>query len=266
MTHFRSGDLAMCAEVSAAAIAKYCDLGLLAPVAGERSDHISSFDVRQIPQFYVLKMLRELGLNKQEVLEYGTDHSPESVMELLGGFEARLTDEIAALQKRLDIVRSYLPLIQEGCATSPGIELRALPEQRIRTNTIKYHSGKTKNIESLRRTFWDIRQYGNPGCPLGFSYNDFFDLLENPSEPAQLVSYDPQGPEKRPAGEYLVGTVACYYGEKHYLSRRMSDYALKNGLMLHGPAYMVYLLDAVSVKETEQYLLQIAVGVKKKEA
>lgn len=265
MMVFKSGDLAMCAEVSVTAILKYCELGLLAPVAGAKSDHISSFDIRQIPFFYVLKMLRELGLNKQEALEYGVDHTPESVIELFSGFDERLSDEIAVLQKKLDIVRSYLPLIREGRSEKPGIKLRTLPEQRVRTNAIKHYSSKTKDVESLRRTFWDIRQYGNPGCPMGFAYNGFIDLLENPNEPAQVVSYDPQGPEIRPAGEYLVGTVAVFYGEKHALPRRMSDYAMKNGLVFDGPAYMVYLLDAVSVKETEQYLLRIAAGVKHKE-
>ena len=265
MTLFKSGDLAMCVEMSVAAILRYCDWGLLSPVAGARSDHIKSFDVRQTPYFYVLKLLRELGLNKQEVLEYGVDHTPESVIEMLGGYEEQLSDEIAALQKRLDVVRSYLPLIREGCAAKPGIELRTLPEQCVRLGAVKNHGGKRKDVESLRRTFLDIRQYGNPGCPMGLTYNGFFDLLENPDEPAQVVSYDPQGPETRPAGEYLVGTVAAYYGEKHALPRRMSDFAMRNGLDFHGPAYTVYLLDAVSVNKTEQYLLQIAVGVKHKD-
>jgi|GEM_PF-1235919 len=265
MTHFRTGDLAICAEMSVAGVLKYCNQGLFFPVAGARSNHLSSFDVRQTPYFYVLKMLRELGLNKQAVLECGTDRTPESVIEMLSGYEEQLSDEIAALQERLDIVRSYLPLIREGCAAKPDIELRTLPEQRVRRSAVKTQGDKKKDIESLRRTFMDIRQYGNPGCPLGLAYNDFFDLLETPSEPAQVISYDPQGPETRPADEYLVGRVRVHYGDKHALPRRMSDFAMKNGLVFHGPAYTVYLLDAVSVNKTEQYLLQIAVGVKHKD-
>jgi len=99
---------------------------------------------------------------------------------------------------------------------------------------------------------------------LGFAYDEFLDLLEDPEHPAQLVSYDPQGPETRPAGEYLVGTVNCYYGEKSGLARRMFEYALHNHLEFHGPAHTVYLLDTASVTEAENYLMQIAAGVKRK--
>lgn len=266
MTQFKSGDLAMCAEMSVPGINKYIEMGLLAPVAGARTDFINFFDIRQVPQFFVLKMLREMDFTQQQVLEYGRNHTPETVKEMFSGFSERLVEEIAALEKKLDVFRSYVALIEEGRIAEPGkIELRSLPEQPIRCSAMKSHSGVKKNTECLRRTFWDIRQDGNPACPMGFAFNEFFDLLENPTEPAQLVSFDPQGPEIRPADEYLVGTIRSYYGEKHALPQRMAQYALKNGLELHGPAYMVYLLDAISVTGTDEYLLQIAVKAKRKE-
>jgi len=263
LTVFKSGDMAMCTENSVATINKYCEMGLLAPVANRKSDYVGIFDPRQIPQFYVMKMLRELGLNKQQVLDYGQNHTPETVIGMFSDFDERISEEIAALQKKLDVIQSYLPLIREGHTAKPGIELRGLPEQHIRTSAIKTHNTTTKSAEFLRYSCGDIRQNGNAACPMGFAFNEFLDLLESPNQPAQLVSFDPQGPENRPAGEYLVGTVDCYYGEKLGLPRRMSDYAMQNGLEFHGPAYTVYLLDAVSVMETEQYLLQIAVGVRR---
>ena len=105
----------------------------------------------------------------------------------------------------------------------------------------------------------------NEACPLGYAYGEFFDLLEQPDQPAQLVSYDPQGPDTRPAGEYLVGTVTCLDGEKTGLPRRMYRHALENGLEFTGPAYAVYLFDAASTADAERCLLQIAVMVKKAE-
>ena len=141
-----------------------------------------------------------------------------------------------------------------------------LPEQPIRRSALKYHSTKTKSAEFLRHACGDIRQNGNAGCPMGFAYADFAALLRDPKQPAQLVSFDPKGPEVRPAGEYLIGTVSSYYGEKHALPQRMAAYAKEHGFELHGPAYMVYLLDAASVANQEKYLLQITAAVKRKEA
>jgi effector-binding domain-containing protein len=57
--------------------------------------------------------------------------------------------------------------------------------------------------------------------------------------------------------------VRCCYGEKNGLPKRMFDYALHNGLEFCGPAYTVYLLDAASVSDAEQFLLQVAVQVQR---
>ena len=262
---FRASDMALCADTAISTIGNYCEQGLLAPISGAINDPFRSFDPRQIPQINLIKMLRELGLSQQQFLEYGQNRTPESTARLFDGHAERLAAEIAARQEMLDVLQSYAALIKEGSAATPGIEIRALPEQPIRRSTIKSHSEKKKSTAFLRHACVDIRMNGNASCPMGFVFNEFLDLLENPNQPAQLVSFDPQGPETRPAGEYLVGIVNCYYGERQDLHRRMADYALRNGLEFFGPAYMVYLLDETSVTEPEQYLLQISVEVKRKE-
>jgi len=259
---FKSGDMMQCTEVSLGTLYRYCEQGFLAPVAGRKNERFRVFDPRQIPLFYMIKALRDLGIGQQEFLEHGKSRTPESTARMLGDYIERLTAAIASLQEKLDIVSSHAALIEEGRAAKPGIELCTLPEQPIRRSAVRTHSGKIKNAELLRYACGDIRQNGNAGCPLGFAWNDFADLLGDPNQPAQLVSFDSAGPEIRPAGEYLVGTVACYYGEKHALPQRMAAYAKENGLEFHGPAYSVYLIDAVSAAEPERYLLQIAVAVK----
>ena len=259
----KTGDMALCTETSKGTLHRYCEQGLLAPVSRAKSDYYSAFDPRQIPQIYLLKALRELGFSQQELLAYGKNRTPESTALMLGEYIERLTEGIASLKEKLDILQSHAALIEAGCAASPGIELRTLPEQPLRHSAITNHSAKKKNAQLLRQSCEDIRQNGNAGCPLGFAYNDFSSLLAYPEQPAQLVSFDPNGPETRPAGKYLVGTMACYYGEKHALPQRMAEHARKNNLELHGPAYSIYLLDETSVTETDRYLLQIAVGAKR---
>ena len=261
----KSGGMAMCTETSISTIIKYCEMGLLAPVSGRKNESINTFDPRQVPQIYMIKTLRELGFGMQELKEYGQNRTKESTARMLQEYTEQLTGEIAAMQNKLDIIRSYTTLLEEGLTAKPGIELRTLPEQKIRCSELRIHRTKTKNAEQLRHACGDIRQNGNAGCPMGFAYTEFADLLEEPNQPARLVSYDPNGPETRPAGEYLVGAISSYYGEKHALPQRMAAYAEKNDLEIFGPAYTVYLLDAVSVAETDEYLLQISAAVRRKD-
>jgi len=262
--NLKTSDLAICAETSAFSIRDYSDQGLLGPVPRAESSNYRFFDPRLIPQVYLLKTLREMGFSAQQLVEYGRSRTPEQAGEVLGRCSEQLSREIAHRQASLDMLRSYLSLIQEGQSASPGeVELRALPARPLRCSPLEDIGGKANAAQRLRRAFGRIRQDGNAGCPLGFAYRDFFDFMEQPDRPAWLVSFDPQGTDTRPAGDYLVGTERCYYGQTGALPRRMFEYALHNDLELAGPAYTVYLLDAVSVTGAEQYLLQVTVEVKR---
>lgn len=262
---FKSGDLAMCAEISANSIHKYCKQGLLATAAPTKESY-QVFDARQIPQLYLIKTLQELGLGREEFLNYGQNRTPETASRLLREFGGTLVEKIAALQAKLDILYSHAQHMEEGLAAEPGkIELCRLPARPVRVSALKSHGTQAKNIEYLRFACGEIRLQGNPGCPLGCAYLKFSDLLDKPDRPAQLVSFDPQGPDTLPAGEYLVGSALCCYGEENELARRMAGFARQNGLELCGPAYTVYLYDAAAVTGPEQYLLQISATVKPQE-
>jgi len=262
--NLRTSDLANCAETSAFSIRDYSDQGLLGPVPRAENSNYRFFDPRLISQVYLLKALREMGFSAQQLAEYGRSRSPERAGEVLGRCSEQLSREITHLQTSLDMLRSYISLIQEGRTASPGeIEVRMLPARPLLCSSLEDIGGKMSTAQRLRRAFGEIRQNGNAGCPLGFAYRDFFDFIEQPDRPAQLVSFDPQGPDARPAGEYLVGTESCYYGETGGLPRRMFEHALHNDMELSGPAFTVYLLDAASVTGAEQYLMQVTVGIQR---
>jgi len=265
--NLKTSDMAICAETSAFSIRDYSNQGLLGPVPREENNNYRFFDPRLIPQVYLLKTLRELGLGSQEFVDYGHRRTPEGTREMLRGYSTRLEIELAHLQENLDMLNSYLSLIDEGMAAAPGeIALRTLPERPVRFSSLENYSSRTGERERLRRAFGQIRQNGNAGCPLGFAYKDFFDFLEKPDAPAQLASFDPRGPDTRPAGEYLVGTQACFYGEAGDLPRRMLKHALQENLEFSGPVFTVYLHDAACVTEPEQYLLQVCAGVRRTQA
>ena len=64
---FKIHDMSLCTESAYSTIHRCCDQGLLAPVAGRKNERINVFDPRQISQFYLLKVLRELGLSSRSL-------------------------------------------------------------------------------------------------------------------------------------------------------------------------------------------------------
>jgi len=258
----KTSDMAICAEVSQFTIREYGEQGLLGPIFRSRNNSYRSFDPLLIPQMYLVKTMRELGCTPQQIREYGQSRTPEKVLALFREYGAQLTEEMAALQAKKDVLESRIALIEAGQNTSPGnIELCTLPEQPVRRISLEHFSEKSKSLERLRRAIGQIRQDGNIGCPMGYAYHSYTELMEKPAMPAQIVSYDPQGPDFFPAGDYLVGTVVCYYGQPNGLVRRIQAQAERDNLEFCGPVYSAYLLDVASVTEPEQYLLRIAACV-----
>jgi len=252
--------MAMYAGLSAYNTQKYSDMGLLGPILREHGNGNRMFDPRQIPQLYMIQSLREMGCSTKLLQEYGQARTPEWAYELFSKHAEGVAGDLAHLQAMLDMLQSYLALMEEGRAAVPGeVEVRMLAERPILLSAIE--SQKKKGLHLALK---EIRRNGNPGCPLGYMYQDFYSFVERPDQPVQFVSYDPQGPDTRPAGEYLVGTATCYYGRKDGLASRMYEYTQRNRLEFYGPVYAVYLLDATSVTEPEKYLLQIAVGTQEK--
>jgi effector-binding domain-containing protein len=76
-----------------------------------------------------------------------------------------------------------------------------------------------------------------------------------------FISIDPKGSDKRNPGKYCVGYTRGYYGVTNGLEDRMLEYMQKNLLSPIGPAYNVYMLDEISIRDPDQYLLQACVMV-----
>ena len=255
--YLRTRDAARCAEISPYVVREYSDAGLIAS-ARDAGNNYRWIDMRAVPQVHLWQTLQRLGYSMGRLREIGRNRSPENALELFESSDAQLETMVSQLRARQDMLRSYCALIREGLEAQPGaIEVRALPARPV--NCAPLAGG---GFEPLCGTLGQIGRQGNGSCPLGLAYGNFNSLLNYPEHPAQLVSFDPRGADVRPAGEYLVGTEQCGYGEMGELARRMDCYARQRGLAFRGPAYAVYLFDEACVANPENCLLQIAVEVK----
>ena len=215
------------------------ELGLVRPARRNEKTRYRYYAPDQVMEVNLLHVMGSLNIPLKNSMD---DRAP---LGLLRTCDAQLDEKIAEMLARQEMLKRYVTLVEGYQAVRPsGIEVQALPAHAIRRMPLK--KGAV--------------QAGNNGCPLGHTYLNLYDLLEEPDKPAQLVSFDPQGPETRPAGEYLVGITVCRYGEMDGLPRRMLEYALHNGLDLQGSVYTEYLPNA-GAAGAEEYLLQVSVWV-----
>ena len=222
------------------------EIGLLIPAGRNAPRGHRYYSSDQIAAVHLIQALSSLGIPLNSMKDLGKNR--DQMHTLFCDCEERLGVKISELQDRQEQMRGYAAQfeIEDSRADPPcEIEVRGLPEQAM-------HCAQLKG-----RYSGPAMQSGKKDGPAGYAFNEIYDLLEAPDRPARLVTFDPQGPKLRPAGEYLVGTVQCAFGEMNGLARRMLEYAMNNGLEMQGPAYVFYRHDA----ECGSYALQVTVGV-----
>jgi len=235
------------------------ETGLLSPAWRNETTRYRYYSPEQIATVKFLELFTKLSIPLKDLAETHTEPVPERSLMLFQDCDRRLAAEIEGLQATRKMLQNHASLLKESQSVQLGnIEARMLPERPFRLIPLAKAGGRAGHDHLCQC----LAQARGDNSPLGYAFQSFSALLKQPGRPTQLVSFDPKGPDTRPAGEYLVGTVACGYGETGGLPRRMSEYAWQNSLELHGPAYAVYLPDAASIAGAREYLLHISVAAK----
>jgi hypothetical protein len=157
----------------------------------------------------------------------------------------------------------FLDFITEGLlAEESEIFVRECPERRIVLGELnEYKDGEGFYGAFARFCTAKHTPELNLSYPIGGYFDGIERFLGDPSRPARFFSHDPAGQETIAGGLYLTGYTRGYYGQTNGLPQRMVGYADKNGLTFTGPVYNTYLLDELSITDTEQYLLQVSTSV-----
>lgn len=65
----------------------------------------------------------------------------------------------------------------------------------------------------------------------------------------------------KPAGRYILGTQFTDYEHTNSLYRKIFHYMNEHGLKIDGNAYEEFLIDEIAEKNTDHYMLQIAIKI-----
>jgi len=240
----------------------YDELGLFTPIERSASGY-RYYSAQQIITVNILRVLSSLDLNTKRMSSIERSRTPESMLDLFITCEHQLEDELRRLHSMYDTVSTFRRLIHLGISADEdkiGVYYRddlhiiVGPE-----NGFSRHDGFTEDF--LRFCDAAGRYKINLNLPVGGVFTNKDLWLDDPEEPSNFFSVDPSGTDKRVAGNYLIGYTRGYYGNSRDLPERMTTYAKEHNLELVGPVYNIYILDEVSVKDPEQYLLESSVRV-----
>jgi DNA-binding transcriptional MerR regulator len=217
----------------------------------------------QITTVKMIRVLTKIGVPHRTIQEMAAGRTPEKMIKLLRKQKEELAGGIRFLREAHSVIAMFLDFITEGLlAEESEIFVREGPERRIVLSKPNEYKDEERFFGAFAR-FCAARH--TPELNLSYPIGGWFDSMERfldaPSRPARFFSHDPAGKDSIAEGLYLTGYTRGYYGQTNGLPHRMADYADKKGLTFTGPVYNTYLLDELSVTDTDRYLLQISASV-----
>jgi len=243
----------------------YDRMGVLSPaLTGENGYRY--YSPVQIEVFHVIETLRELDMPLADIRAYLDRRSPEEFAALMERETEQLNGKLARLRQMRDLVRQKGMLTRRAMEEAGrGITLEEEPEiYLVRTPALpmtddwNIAAPLAEHVRFCQRHgivspypvgSMATREGAGAGDPA--SYTHYYTRVEK----------KPRGVEVyvRPAGTYLIGRYVEGYQGLPAAYRRLLDYGEEQGLTLSGPFFEDVLLDELSVRGYEHYVLRLSI-------
>lgn len=261
--YLTTGEFSKIAGVSKHTLFHYDKIGLLSPEIKVSSNQYRYYSLSQLELLNVITLLKELDMPLSEIKTYLDDRTPSLFIDLL-------SKELGLIQTKINTMQRLKHWIQE--------ELNLLTDVlSLKTNEISFISFKKQYLfatpvsslqeKEIAKTIRDLIISGtekNIQSPYGVGgvrdlssfdlsvekYTEFYLLLNTPQKGVSL--------KIRPAGDYL-----CIYHHGGFDTiqntyEKILHFAEKHKISLTGLFYEDMLLDTLTAKTEEEYLIRIS--------
>ena len=246
----------------------YDNQGLLHPYLVDETNGYRYYSYRQIDTASVIVSLREAGMSLSEINDYLSRKSPQTLIDTLEKQEEALGQQINKLHQIQEMIQFRIQQTQKGLKFErPLIKVERqeaenlflgpkLPEDYDLSDGWKYLPAfyarcQEQNIQ-LGYTVGTMVSKENLLAKRWDKPNHYYYRLSQENYPLYQL---------KPAGDYVVGAMYADYGETDMLYQEMLQYIQKKNLKIKGNAYEEYLIDEIAEKNSEDYLLQIAIQI-----
>ncbi|MEK4432940.1 MerR family transcriptional regulator [Paenibacillus sp. FSL M7-0802] len=267
-THLTSGQFAKVMGISKDTLFHYDRLGILSPEFKAENGY-RYYSINQIDVFKVISILKELEMPLKEIKEYLNKRSPQELIVLLEKEEAMLNSKIKQLQKMKSIISEKKRITQaatEIISTDIIIEEKkeeflVVTEADPYTNDKSIYDSMIKHekylniysIDASHTVGW-MRDTTRVLANETFNYDYLFTRVSKKSHYSNF---------KREKGTYLIVYHTEGYSSVCDTYDRIISYAKDKSIELQGFFYEDVLLDDLSVRGYEEYLIEISVQILK---
>ncbi len=262
-------DFAKISGVSRQTLIYYDRIGLFSP-AFVANNKYRMYSHNQVDNIGIITILSDLGVPLKKIKEILADISIETIYTTLKYQINAIDEKIEKLTVLKEMTQIRLEQIEEGKRYLNGdteFFIRELSEDiPIRIGDEINRPQEDIGDETISAFFDCIEQ---SGLPLIFSFGyikNAEDVLQNTDGIISRMWFRLKDKKSAnsfiPKGKYLIGYGKGDYGKTNYIYKELLHYAERNGLAITGNVYEEYLIDELSEKNPDNFVLQIRVRIR----
>ncbi|WP_040207371.1 MerR family transcriptional regulator [Neobacillus jeddahensis] len=269
--YLTTGKFAKLCKVNKQTLFFYDQIGLLSPVMKNEKGY-RYYSIRQIELFFVIDLLKDLGMSLNDIQHYTQNKSPDSFLSLMYQKKEEIVKKRQEIEMKEKMIETKIALMEEASHLDfHQIKLEPLPEVTL------YLSRNIENItdEESVEVFSDFINELNvlqldTGYPIGvitkrehvlkgeFTHYSYL-YIEQP-HPKEGHSYF-----KSVKGDFLSGYHIGDEKTIHKTYKRLFSEMDRLQLALGDYVFEEYIYDTVVMNHKEQYVTKIMIQVKQQE-
>lgn len=267
--YYTTGEFAKLCGINKKTLFHYDDIGLLKPELVKQNGY-RYYSVKQLEVFNVIAVLKELEMPLKQIKEFLDCRTPENTIELFNKEKFLVQQEIEKLKRIQDILDVKINITKKGQEAKDKIFIEEQKEESI----ILSEKVKDTNDDYDVETFLNHMKYCiNIGISYGYPMGSMIskENLVNGNFGKYDYYYmkvckkiDRIKIDRKEKGIYVVGYSFGYYDKLFELYGRMVEFINNNDLLIDGHSYEDILIDEVSSKNTDNFVVKVSIKCKYK--
>lgn len=261
--YFKIGELARLYGISVDSIRYYEKIGLIHPQRLESGYRI--YRINDIWRLNVIRELRGLGFDMEQIRGYLANHTVESTISFLTEEEAFITSRIAELEALRQNVRQRVANLQTAQRMPlDQIKLKHYPQRHCFATREGYVDEYEmdvlmKSLLNLNKEHFYIIGNNQLGTRVAYGQKQ----TEKLQYKAAFI-LDPKGTEALPEGDYLTVSYSGQYSKTSYWLQQLLVYAQKHELEPQGDFLELLWIEIHTTADLEERVTELQLLVKKK--
>ncbi len=265
--YLTTGEFAKLCKVNKQTLFYYDQIGLLSPLFKNEKGY-RFYSINQIDLFYVIDLLKTLGMSLHDIQQYTQNKSPESFLTLM----YQQKDEIVKMRQEIEmkekLIDTKIALVEESLQIDfDQITLQRLPEAMLYLSRNIENVTDDEFVEVVSEFIGELNEAKlDTGYPIGGITKREQVLKGEYSNYSFLYIEQPQPKEGYPyfqavKGDFLIG---YHIGEDqtiHHTYERLFAELERLDLTLGKYVFEEYIYDTVVKNDNEQYVTKIMMQV-----